>query len=237
MELFTNKAILTLPRLFSIILLTGFSLMAFGQNENRSYSEALQNIESRRIQFQEEFLSSDSLEKINIISTAKAYLFENIVDTVFPYWYGTKWDFNGHTRIPGTGTIACGYFITNTLTDAGFKIPRIKWAQSASEVFIKILADGNIRRFSNTPLRNVEEFLNESGSGLYLAGLDCHVRFIVVRKEGMRFVHANYYQPGIGVMSEKLYSWNPLHDSEYRVLGKLLSDEMVINWLKGISYE
>lgn len=73
-----------------------------------------------------------------------------------------------------------------------FKIPRIKWAQSASEIFIKRLSSDKIKRLSDKPISVVEYYLKETGKGLYLVGLDCHVGFIVVREDEILFVHANY---------------------------------------------
>ncbi len=151
---------------------------------------------------------------------------------LFPYWYGTKWDFNGITRTPKKGKIACGYFITNTLTDVGFHIPRIKWAQSASEVFIKKLAKNQIKRFTNKPIATVKKHLINAGSGLYLVGLDSHTGFIYVNKDKVRFVHADYYEPEKGVVSEKIDSYSPIAHSKYRIIGKLMSDEMMASWIQ-----
>ena len=47
---------------------------------------------------------------------------ETIHNGIPGYWIGTVWDFNGVTRTPKQGAIACGYFVTNVLTDLGFKI-------------------------------------------------------------------------------------------------------------------
>lgn len=76
----------------------------------------------------------------------------------------------------------------------------------------------------------------KTGDGLYLVGLDCHVGFIIVKDETIKFVHSNYYQPEIGVMSEGIISENPLNDSRYRVIGKLLSDKMMIKWINETAY-
>lgn len=110
--------------------------------------------------------------KDSVIDTARKFLLNTIGNDVFPYWYGTPWDFNGHTKIPQQGAIACGYFVTTVLLDAGFNIPRIKWAQLASEVFIKKLASNNLQRFSNKPISEIEEYLRNIEPGLYVVGLD-----------------------------------------------------------------
>lgn len=220
-----------------IVLLLLFSLLSFGQSENTEYQTVVQEILVKKNKFAKLYNNSDSAGKNSIIINMRNYLFKKITNELFTYWYGTKWDFNGTTRTPKKGKIACGYFITNVLTDAGFNIPRVRWAQSASEVFIRRLATNNIKRFSNRPILEVERYLLKTGDGLYLVGLDCHVGFIVVKNDTIKFVHSNYYQQEIGVMSEEIDSRNPLNDSQYRIIGKLLSDEMMINWINDIAYD
>lgn len=175
-------------------------------------------------------------EKDSIVTQAREFLFQKITTEIFPLWYGTPWDFNGHSRVPRQGNIACGYFVTNILLDAGFNIPRFKWAQSASEVFIKALAPKNLKRFHNKPLAEVADYLKRSGTGLYVVGLDCHVGYIVVNGDEIRFVHSNFYQPDIGVMAEEIDSENPLKHSKYRIIGKLLTNEMIEKWLTNSAY-
>ena len=148
---------------------------------------------------------------------------------IFPYWYGTQWDFNGTKRTPKKGKISCGYFVTNLLTDVGFTIPRIKWAQSASEVFIKKLAYNKVKRFSNASITKVEQHLIDSGNGLYVVGLDSYTGFIYVEDTSVRFIHADYYESEIGVVSEKLDSHSSIKNSSYRVIDKLMSDAMVFS--------
>jgi hypothetical protein len=119
----------------------------------------------------------------------------------------------------------------------GFNIPRIKWAQSPSEIFIKKLSFGNVDRFSNVPILTIEKYLKKSGNGIYLVGLDCHTGFIFVNNDEIRFIHADYYEPEKGVVSEKINSNSPIADSRYRVIGKLMSDKMIINWILNIRME
>lgn len=202
----------------------------------RTYDSLKLEILATQKQYQRDYSKADTLQKDSILKVAQAYVFETLVNDLFPYWYGTAWDFNGTTRKPGQGGIACGYFVTNTLTDLGFEIPRIKWAQSASEVFIRVLAKDNMARFSNTSMEKIEAHFQKTGDGVYLVGLDMHTGYVVVKNGISQFVHSNYYQPDIGVMAEELNSGNPLSDSSYRVIGKLFSDKMMGKWLSGESY-
>jgi len=218
-----------------LVLLLFFACSIHAQQKD--YTTTLQEIEMVREKVRTSYNVANTSEKDSIIVETRAYIFKILVKDIFPLWYGTPWDFNGHTKTPGKGKIACGYFVTTTLQDIGFNIPRYKWAQSASEVFIKKLAKQQVKRFTNKPLRTIEDFLLDSGDGLYLVGLDDHTGFISVDNNKIRFIHASYYQPEIGVMAEALDSENPLKYSKYRIIGKLLSDTMVHNWIKGIRYE
>ena len=216
-----------------IIYLSVFLCACSHQQAPASEYEALkERIISRQQYFSELYASSNPENRTEIVRQAQDYLVKTIIDSIFPCWYGTPWNFNGTTVKPGQGSIACGYFVTTVLSDAGFKIPRVKWAQSASEpVIVKIAT--NIKRFRKQPLNDLFDYLNEHGDGLYIIGLDCHVGFIVKSGSRIRFVHANYYRPQIGVMSEPVEGRNPLNDSKYRIVGKLLETEMIKNWIKG----
>jgi hypothetical protein len=223
----------SLPLLFVLILFHACQ----GQTKTKDYSTLLNEIQGKKESFQSAYSQADNSRKTKIIQESKTYLTKVISNDVFQHWYGTKWDFNGTTRTPKKGEIACGYFVTTVLVDVGFKLPRIKWAQSASEVFIQKLAPENLKRFTDKPLSEVKKYLFNEGNGLYLVGLDSHVGFVLVEGKTISFIHSNYYYPEIGVMKEDISTKNPLKDSHYRIFGKLLTDEMVINWLEDNAFE
>lgn len=81
------------------------------------------------------------------------------------------------------------------------------------------------------------EYLNNQGDGLYIVGLDYHIGFISKLGNHYRFIHSSYYHPETGVMAEPLEGHNPLNDSSYRVIGKLLDSEMIKNWINGVNYD
>lgn len=213
-----------------------FPLFTFGTVAifPQSYNEIITNIETRRIELAS--IYSFTNNKDSLISVAQEFLFDKIVNEIFPAWYNTKWDFNGTTTIPQKGKIACGYFVTTVLEHAGFKLPRVKWAQLASEAIILKL-NKDVKKFRNRPVKEVIDYISNSGKGLYIVGLDIHVGFIVNDGEEISFVHSNYYKPEIGVMKESLEGKNPLADSKYRVIGKILHQTMVEKWLPGKSLE
>ncbi len=91
-----------------------------------------------------------------------------------------------------------------------------------------------IKAFSDRSVEEVTTYLRAEGEGLYAVGLDNHVGFIVVQGDELRFVHSNYYQREIGVMSEPLEGNNPFAHSRYRVIGQILGRQMMERWVLGL---
>lgn len=209
-----------------------FLVGSFGcqSQPKETYPDLIKKVETKRKAIQLAFQDADSIDQDSLIDLAQAYLFEEITTDFFEQWDGTEWDFNGTTRTPREGKIACGYFITTVLQDAGFNIPRTYWAQQASEYYIKRMTS-DIKRFSNKPIQTVMEYFSSREDGLYIVGLDNHVGFVYKKGKVLRFVHASYYNPKIGVQSEKLNSDNPLSNSAYRVIGRILDDSMIKKWI------
>mgnify|MGYP001000170144 FL=1 len=89
----------------------------------------------------------------------------------------------------------------------------------------------DIKRYSNVSIEKVMTYFQGREDGLYVVGLDSHVGFVYKRGKKLQFVHASYYNPKEGVKSENLDSKNPLSESEYRVIGRILDKEMVRKWI------
>lgn len=153
-------------------------------------------------------------------------------ERIFPYWYGTKWDFNGTTKKPNEGAIACGYFVTTTLRDVGVNLNRVKLAQCASEKMItELVAEKNIKRFSNIDIVTFEKQLKEIGNGLYIVGLDNHTGYLLLSEEGNYFIHSSGIFP-YRVVKDKLVESPILMKSKYRIAGKISADERFLNkWI------
>ena len=200
------------------------------------YEELKMKIENKRKKFNEAYKNADSTQKDSIIKASGVYILNEITKEMFPAWCGTPWDFNGTTVIPKQGSIACGYFVTTVLQHSGFKIPRIKLAQCASEEMIKTLTK-DIKRFSGKPVQDVISYMKKRDDGLYIVGLDSHTGFLFKKGDTLKFVHSNYYEPGTGVMQQELNCENPLRDSQYRVVGRILSDEMMRKWITEEGWE
>ncbi len=81
-----------------------------------SYDSILTSLELDRRSLKNDW----SAGNISIDSISK-YFCEALVNKIIPYWYGTPWDFNGHTDIPNESNVACGYFVSTPLRHMGSK--------------------------------------------------------------------------------------------------------------------
>jgi hypothetical protein len=155
-----------------------------------------------------------------------------ITTTIAPAWLGTKWDFNGITEVPQQGKIACGYFVTTVLRDAGLPIERIKLAQCASEKLVtSLVQDKYVKRFSHVGMDDFMAYLKLNGFGLYIVGLDNHTGFIFNDGVDIWFIHSSIVGTR-DVQKEKSASSSILQKSKYRIVGKISADELVLRkWI------
>jgi hypothetical protein len=203
---------------------------------SKSYPAILADINNTQSGWSDEYSSGNTSIKKEVIEKARAFLMTQLTKEIFPSWYGTYWDFNGTTTKPKEGHIACGYFVTTTLQDAGFDIPRVKWAQAASEQMI-LSATSEVKRFSGKKMEEVAKWLLAQEDALYIVGLDNHTGFVLKQGVQLKFIHSSPVNNNGGVASENATGNNPLSVSGYRVFGKLLNDEMVIRWLTGYKWK
>ncbi|MBI1289342.1 MAG: hypothetical protein GC178_17375 [Flavobacteriales bacterium] len=196
-----------------------------------NYDEVKEGISKRKSELSRAY-SDPKCDKDSVVRCAQQFLFTTMTAKVFPCWYGTKWDYNGTTEKPRTGHIACGYFVTTTMRDLGFRIPRVRWAQLPSESMIKeMTTPSNIKRYRFADIKHIESEIFAWGDGLYVVGMDNHTGYIVNHGGKCQFVHSYFFNWSGGVVSENLDTNNPLRSSEYRVIGKILTKEMVRKWL------
>ncbi len=169
----------------------------------------------------------------HISKTEKEKIFTKaITETIIPGWIGTAWDFNGTSEKPQQGGIACGYFVTTVLRDAGIKLARIKLAQCASEqMIVSLIQPKYIHRFSNVTMEDFLQALQNQGYGLYIVGLDNHTGFIYNDGMDTWFIHSTFVGTR-NVRKEKAESSFILKQSKYKVLGKISTDEQVLqHWI------
>jgi hypothetical protein len=150
---------------------------------------------------------------------------EAVVQTIVPAWIGTPWDFNGITEIPQKGKIACGYFVTTVLRDAGVELERIKLAQAASQKIITTLAlKKDIKLCCNKPIESFITLIKTSGYGLYVVGLDNHTGFIYNDGTQVYFIHSTFMGTR-NVQKEIASNSKVLIGSKYKIVGKVSGNE------------
>ena len=164
------------------------------------------------------------------LNTKQKIFTDAVVKTIVPAWIGTPWDFNGITETPGQGKIACGYFVTTVLRDAGIKdIARIKLAQAASQDIIKAMsAPGHIKMCCNKPLADFITLVKANGYGLYVVGLDNHTGFIYNDGKEVYFIHSSVAGTR-DVQFEKAATSSVLNNSKYKMVGKISDNEVLLN--------
>ena len=146
-----------------------------------------------------------------------------LMDSLVPCWYGTPWDFNGITEIPQQGKIACGYFVTTTLRDAGMKINRVKLAQCVSQNLLWDLCT-DFKKFSDKSIEYFVDAIKKSGYGLYIVGLDNHTGYLYNDGQEVWFIHSGVYAPRCA-LKEKAINSITLKNSRYRVYGRIKFDK------------
>ncbi|HLG02381.1 MAG TPA: hypothetical protein VI731_02220 [Bacteroidia bacterium] len=168
-----------------------------------------------------------------VLDSTRKLLFNTLCDSLFVCWYGTPWDFNGTSHCPRKGQIACGYFVTTVLEQAGFRIERTWLAQQASGVMIRHLcASTKIKTITNNQTKKLVQYIQSRPDGIFVIGLDNHTGFIIKQKGSLDFVDAGVWPHG-KVAREPLNESQVVNDSKFYVAGELLySNETLIAWLQ-----
>ncbi len=154
-----------------------------------------------------------------------------LVGNVFPYWYGTSWDFNGISDKPQRGYIACGYFVSTTLKHCGIELNRYKVAQQYSHSIVNTLCS-DVKKY--TELDVLLEYVRSQPDNVYVVGLDNHVGFISKQNGSITFIHSSFV--GIScVESEEAAQSAVLASSTLYVLGNATGNKnLLLRWLQGL---
>ena len=166
-----------------------------------------------------------------VLAEAGDLLIDALRRDILPAWAGTPWDFNGTTRVPGEGRIACGHYVAGILDDAGFRVERRRLGQQASELIIRTLVpESEIRRFRQGDVGAVVDAVAAGPRAIYLIGLDTHAGLLVHADGAVVFCHASYLSGA--VLCEDARS-SPAMRSRYHVIGRLSNDRTLAGWLAG----
>ena len=202
-------------------------------NDPQHYDHLLTKVEAERVVLAKRYQQATSeAERARIVAEARDVVIRSIYTEIFPSWYGTGWDFNGTTEVPRQGKIACGYFVSTVLRDAGWRVQRARLAQQTSEnIILSLTAEPYIKRFRRVPIGDFVKTVKDWGPGIYVVGLDIHTGFIVNDGNEVYFVHSSYVDPFM-VVKETALDSKTLETSAYRVLGRITADdELIKRWL------
>lgn len=176
--------------------------------------------------------AADDAGRTLLLDGAKSYFINVIEDSLYTFWNGTSWDFNGTTTKPKEGAIACGYFVTTLLRDAGVSLNRTKLAICPSLTMMKTLTSS--KSIQNLSSLSYDEFIAKMksfGKNLFLVGLDFHTGFLLNDGKDVWFIHSNYINKA-GVTKEKALDSPALQSSKTRYITCLTSSRKFLEqWL------
>lgn len=202
-------------------------------NDAHDYKVVIAKLEAERVVLASRYRqAASSAQQAAVMAQARTVVTRSIYTEIFPSWYGTAWDFNGTTEVPQQGKIACGYFVSTVLRDAGWRVQRARLAQQASEnIILSLTTDPYVKRFRRVAISDFVTAVKKWGAGIYVVGLDIHTGFIVNTGGEVYFIHSSYVEPYM-VVREKASESKILAASNYRVLGKVTADDLFIEkWL------
>ena len=237
-----------IPALAGLLAAIGFALaatrpdaktaqliVALPPSDLPDYADACEALEATRVKLATRFGQASPKDRAAILIEARNELEGALFGKLAPHWMGTTWDFNGTSQTPGEGGIACGYFVSTLLRDAGFELERVRLAQQASGHIIRSLTSRkNTRRLVGKSFDEFLAQLKEEGPGVFVIGLDYHVGFIVqIDGKEARFVHSDGMENKC-VVSEPARIAPVLKRSNWREFANITADEALIGkWLTG----
>lgn len=195
-----------------------------------SYKSVLTDVKKHRQYLADQLeRSQNNEERTAILKDAASLFTDAFLNHVMPFWYGTPWDFNGHTDYPGKGYVACGYLVSTTLTHLGVNVNRFTLAQQWPIDMVRSLCQNDYYHFGAKS--EAIQGIRNMGYGLYLMGLDNHVGFIKYDQWGIHFIHSNWAGSRTVVSEDPQYS-TAFTASQNFYVGKLSTNNTFITkWL------
>ena len=201
----------------------------------KRYQKLIFELAEKRLNLSKKYSRARTAREISDVVTESQHTLEQTLPSMMSCWLGTPWDFNGICQTPGSGKIACGYFVSTILHDAGFGVERIRLAQQPSQQIIGTFMSKKMMTIRVG--QDYDTFVDQAikrGPGVHIVGLDNHVAFVVIPKtEDIRFIHSSGARP-FCVVDENRQEALSLQRSNYRVIGNLTrSPEVIHGWLTG----
>jgi hypothetical protein len=208
------------------------SVFPIQRSPKGTYLSAKGVVQTRKAALLQRFGNRKNRDSLH--AAAKTLLEESIVNTLIPFWYGTPWDFYGHTATPQKGTIACGYFVSTVMEQCGFAVNRYTVAQQAPlyEALTWQMND-SIQILETNYAGFSAAFRKSNPAGLYFVGLDCHVGFLLYRSGELFFIHSSYMDP-LCVVVERAGCSAPFNATSRYLVAKVSTNKKLIDaWLGG----
>ena len=197
------------------------------------YQELITELAGQRQNLSARYANARTARELSSVISESRRTLEDTLPEMMRCWLGTPWDFNGTCQTPGSGKIACGYFVSTILRDAGFKVERFRLAQQPSQnIIATFLPRSHMHIRAGLPYDQFLDQVTSRGPGIRIVGLDSHVAFLVVPQSGdIRFIHSSGAAPKC-VVDEDRQNAGVLQRSNYRVTGNLTANDDVIHgWL------
>jgi len=204
--------------------LQSFKLAA---DDELSYTMVKKAIASTRVKALASNVSMDTLQAV----------FEaSLLNRIIPFWEGTNWTFEGHTAKPQVGSIACGYFVSTTLQDAGLRVNRYKLAQQSpiNEAKSLALQSELIEIQKSSVAENIKAISQRVPNGIHFIGFDqSHVGFLLKEMGELYLIHSNYVQAK-GVEIEKIEASSAFSSySRFYIVELSTNPGFLTTWLRG----
>ncbi len=234
-----------------VILLVGFCCCSYSVNENKTKTaivEAQMIVEEKESNWMKAYDSTKSYLKLKselnlirnqvaqqtITDDSLSQLFSHLlVYQIIPYWYGTSWDFEGHTSTPLQGDVACGYFVSTTLRDLGINLNRYKLAQQSPLYEAKSLQiEGVVNKLTESSIDDYVSKINDTlKEGIYFLGFgEGHVGFLYKEKSNIYIIHSNYMKGE--VMVEPIEKSDVFNSYSFFYIVALSTNKILLNkWL------
>jgi hypothetical protein len=196
------------------------------------YRAAQAELEAARGNLGARWRAAPAEDRAAVEAEAKDALDRGLVALTAP-WLGTPWDFYGTSEAPGQGKVACGYFVSTLLRDAGVRVERVRLAQQASEYIVKSVApEGRTARFRQGRVDAVLHWVRAQPERWFVVGLDYHVGLLLRLDDGeVRLCHASVLSPSAAVCEDAQEALAMA--SGYHVVGALFTPRLVQRWLAG----
>ncbi len=215
-----------------------------GQRPVEEFPGVVSEMESRRLELSRQWKRAGTEEEKNRIRAgARGFVVQSMLEKIFPPWMGTPWhmgeDDDASMPHQKGKRVSCSMFVTAVLQNAGLKLDdRKRWADSRALYIQRSLAPEpkNLHRYFSITPKELARKLGRLKPGLYLIGLNCHVGFVVIGKDDVRFVHSNYVDPAEGVVDEPLAESQAVKNSQpvgYWVTPLFQDDRLIEFWLEG----